>query len=62
MAINELVETISGVAQLKEHICVFNVVADLIFDDSGTIYESWTTDQWELSVIFLNNEPIGADG
>lgn len=31
-------ETIASVTQLKEHISVFDVITDLIVNDSGTIY------------------------
>ena len=35
-------ETIARVAQLKEHVCILDVIADLVLDNSGTIYEPWT--------------------
>ena len=40
MGINQLMETIARVTQLKEHICIFDVIADLVLNDPGTIYES----------------------
>jgi len=41
VAIDQFVETIACMAQLKEHICIFDVIADLVLNDSGTVYQSW---------------------
>lgn len=61
VSINQLVETIAGMAQLKEHICIFDVIANLFIDDSGTIYEPWTTCQWRIWLVSFKNEPLRAD-
>ena len=34
-------ETVPCMTQLKEHVCIFDVVADLVLDNSGAIYEPW---------------------
>lgn len=39
VGINQLMETVACMTQLKEHVCIFDIVADLVLDDSGTIYE-----------------------
>lgn len=36
-------ETIPRMTKLKEHICIFDVITYLVVDDSGTIYEPWTS-------------------
>ena len=61
VGIDELVETIARMAQLEKHVCILDVIADLVLDDSGTVYESWITCQWRLQVTFSNNKPIRAD-
>lgn len=45
VSINQLMETITCVTQLKEHVCILDVIADLVLDDAGTIYEPWITHQ-----------------
>jgi len=42
MSIYQLVETVSCVTQFKEHVCIFDVVANLVINDSSAIYEPWT--------------------
>ena len=37
MSIDQLMKTVACVAQLEEHVCIFDVVTDLVLDDSGTI-------------------------
>jgi hypothetical protein len=54
-------ETIACVTQLKEHVCIFNVVTDLVLDYSGTVDEPWIMRQWSLEVIYLSDKPIRAD-
>jgi len=39
VAIDQFVKAIACVTQFKEHVCIFDVVADLVIDDSGAIYE-----------------------
>jgi hypothetical protein len=40
MCIDQLVETVTCVTQFEEHVCIFDVIANLIFDDPGAIYQS----------------------
>lgn len=37
VSIDQLMETVACVAQLEEHVCIFDVVADLVLDDSSTV-------------------------
>ena len=39
VAVNQLMETVAGMTKFKEHVCIFDVIADLILDNSGAIYE-----------------------
>lgn len=41
MTVDQLMETVPCMTQLKEHVCIFDVVADLVLDNSGAIYEPW---------------------
>ena len=43
--IDQFMETIARVTQLEKHIRVFDIIADLVFDDSGTVYEPWVMHQ-----------------
>ena len=56
-------ETIACVTQLKEHVCIFDVVADLVLDYSGTVDKPWTMHQWSLEAIYLSDDdkPVGTD-
>lgn len=38
VGVDQFMETIARMAQFKEHICIFDVVTDLVLDDSGTVY------------------------
>jgi len=38
VGVDQFMETIARVAQFEEHVCIFDVITDLILDDSGTVY------------------------
>jgi len=38
VSIDEFMETIARMTQLEKHVCIFDVITDLVLDDSGTVY------------------------
>jgi len=61
MTVNQLMETVPCMTELKEHVCILDVIADLVLNDSGAVDEPWAKHQPRRQVMYPSNEPICAD-